>query len=67
MDKSTKSKVFSTFFTTKGLNGNGLGLLVTRKLVRAHGGEIRVESEPDKGSTFTIELPRQVLPAVMDK
>jgi signal transduction histidine kinase len=58
MDQRTKNKVFSTFFTTKGLEGNGLGLLVTRKLVHAHGGSVSVESEPDQGSTFRVELPK---------
>lgn len=64
MDEATKSKVFTTFFTTKGLEGNGLGLLVTRKLVRAHGGEVSVDTELGKGSTFRIEFPRPKLPAV---
>jgi PAS domain S-box-containing protein len=64
MDEPTKNKVFTTFFTTKGLEGNGLGLLVTRKLVRAHGGEISVDTELGEGSTFRIKLPRNKLPAV---
>jgi PAS domain S-box-containing protein len=59
MDEQTKNKVFNTFFTTKGLEGNGLGLLVTHKLVKAHGGEVKVDSEPGSGSTFTIELPKE--------
>ena len=58
MDDATKNKVFNTFFTTKGLEGNGLGLLVTRKLVSAHGGTVSVDSRPGEGSTFTIELPK---------
>jgi signal transduction histidine kinase len=58
MDDETQKKVFSTFFTTKGLEGTGLGLLVTRKLVRAHGGEVRVESELDRGSAFRLEFPK---------
>ena len=61
MDEETKSKVFNSFFTTKGLAGTGLGLLVTRKIIREHGGRIDVESEPGQGSCFRVELPRDSL------
>ncbi|HYM15742.1 MAG TPA: HAMP domain-containing sensor histidine kinase [Dehalococcoidia bacterium] len=37
--------------------GSGLGLTISREIVRAHGGEIRVESQPDRGTTFTFSLP----------
>jgi PAS domain S-box-containing protein len=66
MDKEIREKVLSTFFTTKGLEGTGLGLLVTRKLASAHGGTVTVESEPGQGSLFRIELPRDNLPAAVD-
>ncbi|MEJ2721533.1 MAG: PAS domain-containing protein, partial [bacterium] len=62
MDETTVNKVFNTFFTTKGLEGNGLGLLVTRKLVNAHGGTIAVDSVEGEGSTFRIELPSALPP-----
>ncbi len=49
--------IFRVFASTKGSRGTGLGLSVSQKIVREHGGKISVVSEPGKGSTFTIELP----------
>lgn len=63
MSEETRRKVFNTFFTTKGLGGTGLGLLVTRKLIRAHGGDVELESAPGEGSVFRLLLPRNSLPA----
>ncbi len=62
MDNDVKKKVFTTFFTTKGLSGTGLGLLMTQKIIQEHGGNIKVQSKPGKGSTFSILLPRKRLP-----
>lgn len=62
MDYDLKQKVFTTFFTTKGLGGTGLGLLTTRRIIQEHGGRIELESTPHEGSTFTIVLPRDRLP-----
>jgi PAS domain S-box-containing protein len=62
MDYEVKQKVFTNFFTTKGLGGAGLGLLTTKKIVQEHGGVIELTSEPGEGSTFTIRLPRNRLP-----
>ncbi|MFZ0890644.1 MAG: PAS domain-containing protein [Candidatus Binataceae bacterium] len=58
MDQEIKAKVFTTFFTTKGGKGTGLGLLTTRKIVQEHGGRMEMDSASDKGSIFRIRLPR---------
>ena len=65
MDYEVKKKVFTTFFTTKGLGGTGLGLLMTKKIIQEHGGTIKLQSKPDKGTTFQICLPRKRLPKIM--
>ena len=51
-------RVFNIFESTKGARGTGLGLAVSRKIVREHGGEIRVESQPDEGCCFSLIWPR---------
>lgn len=51
--------VFQLFTSSKGTRGTGLGLAVSQKIVREHGGEIRVESELGRGTSFTIELPQR--------
>ena len=64
MDCDIKSKVFTTFFTTKGGEGTGLGLLTTRKIVKEHGGDITVNSKSGSGSEFRVILPRKRLDAL---
>jgi PAS domain S-box-containing protein len=64
MEQDVKQKIFTTFFTTKGGKGTGLGLLTTRKIAQEHGGRIEMESAPDRGSIFRIRLPRQRLEAL---
>ncbi|RPA68674.1 hypothetical protein EF405_08850 [Cyclobacteriaceae bacterium YHN15] len=53
-----KDKILQPFFTTKkGTEGTGLGLSITHDIVKAHGGELKVESTVGKGTEFTIKLP----------
>jgi len=51
-------KVFQPYFTTKDV-GIGLGLAITERIVKAHGGEILVASSPGEGTTFTVRLPME--------
>jgi len=50
-------RIFQPYFSTK-VSGSGLGLLIVRRIVRAHGGEVAIESTEGKGLTLTIRLPR---------
>jgi two-component system, sporulation sensor kinase E len=50
------SRVFEPYFTTK-ISGTGLGLLIVRRIVREHGGELSIQSNEGKGLTLTIRLP----------
>jgi signal transduction histidine kinase len=59
MDRETREKAFSLFFSSKGAGGTGLGLFISNKIAQAHGGKITIESEEDKGSQFTVSLPRK--------
>ena len=58
ISEDDKAKVFEPFFTTKNEEGTGLGLSITKDLVEKHGGAIRVQSEPGKGSRFVLRLPK---------
>ncbi len=60
MTPEVKDKIFSSFFTTKGVGGSGIGLMLTKKIVDEHGGEIEATSREGEGAAFTIRLPETI-------
>ena len=56
IDRKHYDKIFNPFFTTK-VDGTGLGLSTTRKIIEAHAGKLTFESELNAGASFKIELP----------
>jgi signal transduction histidine kinase/PAS domain-containing protein len=57
MDAETRGHIFDPFFTTKRIKGTGLGLSVAYGIIARHHGRIEVESEPGRGSVFSVWLP----------
>ena len=57
MDAATLAHIFEPYQTSKE-QGSGLGLMLSRRIVHAHGGEIDVESKPGTGTAFTVRIPR---------
>jgi signal transduction histidine kinase len=58
MNEEVRKKIFDPFFTTKQVGeGTGLGLSIVLGIVQEHGGEIQIDSEWNKGTSFTILLP----------
>jgi len=59
MSEEVRDKIFNPFFTNGKKTGTGLGLSIVRKIIEAHKGKIKVDSEKGKGTTFLISLPVQ--------
>jgi two-component system sensor histidine kinase HydH len=57
IDKQNLEHIFDPYFTTRQA-GTGLGLAIVHKIIEAHGGEVRVESEVGHGTTVTLLLPK---------
>jgi len=57
MSERVRQRCLEPFFTTKGKRGTGLGLSMVFGIISRHGGTIEIESEPGKGTTFTLRLP----------
>jgi signal transduction histidine kinase len=63
MSADVQEKLFSSFFSTKGHLGTGLGLMVTRKLIEEDGGFIEVDSTPGEGTIVAVRLPFEMADA----
>jgi signal transduction histidine kinase len=59
MNAATKRNIFERFFSTKGSEGTGIGLMIAKKIVDEHNGVIKVESQEGAGSNFFIKLPKK--------
>jgi signal transduction histidine kinase len=57
MNSKIKQNIFKRFFSTKGSAGTGIGLMITKKIIDEHEGQIEVESKEGSGSTFSIRIP----------
>jgi signal transduction histidine kinase len=57
ISEELNAKVFEDFFSTKGTEGTGIGLLVAQKVAEDHGGKVTFSSKPGAGTTFTVTIP----------
>jgi signal transduction histidine kinase len=62
MTSEQLKRLFTVFYSTKGIKGTGLGLFITDQIIRQHGGDIVVESSLGQGSRFCVRLPRMPAP-----
>lgn len=60
MDRETRDRIFTPFFSSKGEKGTGLGLFISKKIVEQHGGNIVVKSTEGKGTLFRIRIPKML-------
>jgi signal transduction histidine kinase len=57
MDDDVQQRLFQSFFSTKGTEGTGIGLMMTKRIVDQHQGTVEVKSRSGEGTTMTIRLP----------
>ena len=58
MDSGQLSSIYEPYHTTKS-EGTGLGMMIVQRIMRDHGGEISINSEPGKGTRFILRFPRE--------
>jgi PAS domain S-box-containing protein len=66
MDRETREKIFTLFFSSKGTEGTGLGLFIANNIAKAHGGSIAVDSDIDRGTRFVVKIPKKRHDSLLD-